>query len=73
MPYIMNDSYDPTNPTEVSDEFVERFTSAETLAFFRNLGGTECVSRRNGKITVRSTPPAGSEQAPRLVVFTPIA
>lgn len=59
------------DPDETVDAaYVERFIATETLDWFRNLGGTEQVKRRNGVVTVRSTNPDGTES--RLTVFDPI-
>jgi hypothetical protein len=55
---------------EVDEDYVERFVGKETLDWFRNLGGTEEVRRRQGRTYVKSTSPDGKEV--RETVFTPI-
>lgn len=58
-------------PDETVDaEHVERFTAPATLQWFRNLGGTETVTRRKGRITVRSVSPDGTET--RITTFVPV-
>lgn len=58
-------------PAEVVDaDFVEKYASPKTLDFFRELGGTEKVTRSGGTITVRSTNPDNTIS--RLTVFVPI-
>lgn len=55
----------------VSREYVENFTSKDTLAFFRSLGGTEKVTRfRDGRITILSESP--DKDISRFVEFTPL-
>lgn len=63
---------DVREPDEVVDEeYVKRYIAPETLGFFRELGGSEQVTKhRDGTIVVRSIRPDGAEI--RLTVFTPI-
>lgn len=59
-------------PDEIVDEeYVRRYIGPDTLDFFRNLGGTEKVTKhRDGTIAVKSVRPDGKET--RITVFTPI-
>jgi len=63
---------DEKEPDEIVDEqFVERFISPATLDFFRNLGGTEQVTKHpDGTIVVRSVSPDGNKV--KITVFSPV-
>lgn len=56
-------------PEELVDQaYVERFTSTETLRWFRELGGTETLRRgSDGTLRLVSVSPDGKEQ--RVTVF----
>ena len=55
----------------VNERHVERYISPATLDFFRNLGGTEKVTKHpDGTIVVRSVSPEGDKV--RVTVFTPV-
>lgn len=54
----------------VDEQHLARFTSPETLAFFRGLGGTEKVTVKDGVTRVVSTRPDGKVQ--RVTTFTPL-
>lgn len=55
---------------EVSEEFVENFTSKATRTFFENLGGQETLRVRHGRYLCKSISPDG--ETVREVLFTPI-
>lgn len=79
MNYLMTDRYSRSQPDgsfsverkpdrEVNDVFVQNFV--EAVDFFESLGGSEMVSRRQGRIYVTSISP--DRKTTRETVFTPI-
>ena len=54
----------------INEERYNNMTSKETLSFFRNLGGTEKVTRKGGRVTrLVSTSPSGELRTIRTFEF----
>lgn len=55
----------------ITEEIYNNMTSKETIKFFRHLGGTEKVTRKNGKVTkIISTSPSGELRTIRTFKFS---
>ena len=55
----------------ITKEVYNNITSKETIKFFRNLGGTEKVTRRQGRVTkLVSTSPSGDSRTIRTFEFS---
>lgn len=68
---IVNGVPQPEDSETVDAAYVERYTSPETLRWFRNLGGTETVSHlSDGRIRVKSVSPDGD--IVKQVTFWPV-
>lgn len=54
----------------IDEEAYQRITSKDTLSFFRSLGGTEKLYRKNGRIEkLLSTSPTGTDRATYLFEY----
>lgn len=55
----------------ITEEIYNNMTSKDTIKFFRHLGGTEKVTRKNGKVTkIISTSPSGELRTIRTFKFS---
>ena len=61
--WVFNDTFEKQEGY-IDDDGFNKITCAETLKFFRSLGGTERVYKKNGKIVkLVSTKPDGTVRA----------
>ena len=55
----------------ITEELYDNMTSKETIKFFRGLGGTEKVTRKQGRVTrLVSTSPSGDLRTVRTFEFS---
>ena len=55
----------------ITEEVYDNMTSKETIKYFRNLGGTEKVTRKQGRVTkLVSTSPSGDSRTARTFEFS---
>ena len=55
----------------ITEEVYNNITSKETIKFFRELGGTEKVTRKGGRVTkLVSTSPSGELRSIRTFIFS---